>query len=196
MPRSPNSRTRLRSEDVIQVSGRVAARVPGTENPKLATGEIEVVPSELKILNRAEDLPFQLDAETHNEDLRLTYRYFDLRRPHLSRNLRLRHKRHQSDARLSRPPGIRRSRDADSFQKHAGRRARLSCPEPAHAREVLRPATGASAIQTTAYGWRAWKNISRSRNVSRRRSARRSATRIHPDRHRSSFVEPDRTFTP
>src|SRR6266404_8725824 len=82
----------LRSEDVIQVSGRVAARVPGTENPKLATGDIEVVPSELKILNRAEDLPFQLDSETHNEDLRLTYRYFDLRRPHLSRNLRLRHK--------------------------------------------------------------------------------------------------------
>jgi aspartyl-tRNA synthetase len=82
----------LRSEDVIQVSGRLAARVPGTENPKLATGDIEVVPSELKILNRAEDLPFPLDAETHNEDLRLTYRYFDLRRPHLSRNLRLRHK--------------------------------------------------------------------------------------------------------
>ena len=82
----------LRSEDVIQVSGRVAARVPGTENPKLATGDIEVVPSELKILNRAEDLPFPLDAETHNEDLRLTYRYFDLRRPDLSRNLRLRHK--------------------------------------------------------------------------------------------------------
>ncbi len=82
----------LRSEDVIQVSGRVAARVPGTENPKLATGGIEVVPSELKILNRAEDLPFQLDSETHNEDLRLTYRYFDLRHPRLSRNLRLRHK--------------------------------------------------------------------------------------------------------
>ena len=81
----------LRSEDVIQVSGRVAARVPGTENPKLATGDIEVVPSELKILNRADDLPFQLDSETPNEDLRLTYRYFDLRRPHLSRNLRLRH---------------------------------------------------------------------------------------------------------
>src|SRR5947208_1078612 len=80
----------LRSEDVIQVSGRVAARVPGTENPKLATGDIEVVPSELKILNRAEDLPFPLDAETHNEDLRLTYRYFDLRRPRFARNLRMR----------------------------------------------------------------------------------------------------------
>ena len=82
----------LRSEDVIQVIGRVAPRVPGTENSNLETGDIEVVPSELKILNRADDLPFQLDAEIHNEDLRLTYRYFDLRRPHLARNLRIRHK--------------------------------------------------------------------------------------------------------
>src|ERR1051326_5237977 len=82
----------LRSEDVIQVIGRIAARVPGTENAKLATGDIEVVPNELKILNRADDLPFQLDGETHNEDLRLTYRYFDLRRPRFSRNLRARHR--------------------------------------------------------------------------------------------------------
>ncbi len=82
----------LRSEDVIQVRGRVAARVPGTENSKLATGDIEVVPTELNILNRADDLPFPLDSETHNEDLRLTYRYFDLRRPRLSRNLRVRHR--------------------------------------------------------------------------------------------------------
>src|SRR2546423_12079977 len=81
----------LRSEDVIQVSGRVAARIPGTENPKLATGDIELVPSELKILNRADDLPFPIDAEIHNEDLRLTYRYFDLRRPRFARNLRMRH---------------------------------------------------------------------------------------------------------
>jgi len=82
----------LRSEDVIQVIGKVAPRVPGTENPKLATGDIEVIPTALKILNRADDLPFPIDAEIHNEDLRLTYRYYDLRRPELSRNLRIRHK--------------------------------------------------------------------------------------------------------
>src|SRR2546430_1121402 len=82
----------LRSEDVIQVSGKIAARVPGTENLKLATGEIELIPSELRILNRADDLPFPIDAEIHNEDLRLTYRYYDLRRPELSRNLRVRHR--------------------------------------------------------------------------------------------------------
>jgi len=82
----------LRSEDVIQVSGKVAPRVPGTENPKLATGDIELIPNALKVLNRADDLPFPIDAEIHNEDLRLTYRYYDLRRPELSRNMRLRHR--------------------------------------------------------------------------------------------------------
>jgi aspartyl-tRNA synthetase len=82
----------LRSEDVIQVSGRVAPRVPGTENSKLATGDIEVIPSDLHILNRADDLPFPIDADPHNEDLRMTYRYFDLRRPGMARNLRLRHR--------------------------------------------------------------------------------------------------------
>jgi len=82
----------LRSEDVIQVSGRVAARLPGTENPNLATGDIEIIPTQLRILNRADTLPFPIDAEPQNEDLRLTHRYLDLRRPRLARNLRLRHR--------------------------------------------------------------------------------------------------------
>ncbi len=82
----------LRGEDVIQVSGTVAARLPGTENPNLNTGEIEIIPSELRILNRAEPLPFPIDAEPQNEDLRMTHRYLDLRRPRLARNLRIRHR--------------------------------------------------------------------------------------------------------
>jgi aspartyl-tRNA synthetase len=82
----------LRTEDVIQVCGKVAPRLPGTENPKLSTGDIEVLPQSLTILNRAENLPFQIDAELSNEDLELTYRYFDLRRPRLSRNLQIRHR--------------------------------------------------------------------------------------------------------
>jgi len=81
----------LRNEDVLQVSGHVAARLPGTENPNLATGDIEIIPSGLKILNRADDLPFPIDANPHNEDLRMTHRYYDLRRPRFARNLRLRH---------------------------------------------------------------------------------------------------------
>jgi aspartyl-tRNA synthetase len=82
----------LRTEDVIQVCGKVAPRLAGTENPKLATGDIEVLPQSLTVLNRAENLPFQIDAELSNEDLELTYRYFDLRRPRLSRNLQTRHR--------------------------------------------------------------------------------------------------------
>src|SRR5437660_175617 len=58
----------LRSEDVIQVSGKVAASVPGTENSKLATGDIELIPNQLRILNRADALTFAIDAEIHNED--------------------------------------------------------------------------------------------------------------------------------
>src|SRR6059058_2713777 len=82
----------LRGEDVIQVWGTVAARLPGTENPNLATGDIEVIPSELRILNRTDPLPFPLDAEPQNEDLRMMHRYLDLRRPRLARNLRIRHR--------------------------------------------------------------------------------------------------------
>src|SRR5207253_6281430 len=82
----------LRTEDVIQVCGKVGPRLPGTENPKLASVDIEVLPQSLTVLNRAENLTFQLDAELSNEDLELSYRYFDLRRPRLSHNLQTRHR--------------------------------------------------------------------------------------------------------
>ncbi|HEY4813502.1 MAG TPA: aspartate--tRNA ligase, partial [Chthoniobacterales bacterium] len=81
----------LHDEDVIRIKGKVAPRLEGTANPKLPTGEIEVVVSELNILNHCAPLPFQLDANLSNEDLRLTYRYLDLRRPAMVRQLRARH---------------------------------------------------------------------------------------------------------
>ena len=85
----------LREEDVVQVTGQVSARLKtddvDTTNTDLATGEIEIVAKELVIVNKAEVLPFQLDKELSNEDLRLKHRYLDLRRPRLSRNLRQRH---------------------------------------------------------------------------------------------------------
>ena len=82
----------LREEDVIRVEGQVAARLEGTENSALATGAIEVVVKSIEILNKADVLPFQIDRELSNEDLRLKYRYLDLRRPRLARNLALRHR--------------------------------------------------------------------------------------------------------
>jgi aspartyl-tRNA synthetase len=81
----------LRHEDVIQVTGNVAPRLTGQANPDLGTGEIEVVVEQLEILNRSEVPPFPIDGEVKDEDLQLTYRYYDLRRPELTRNLRLRH---------------------------------------------------------------------------------------------------------
>ncbi|HEY5768637.1 MAG TPA: aspartate--tRNA ligase [Terrimicrobium sp.] len=82
----------LRSEDVVQVSGTVSPRLAGTENLKLATGEIEVVADELTILNKADVLPFPMGEESVGEDLRLEHRYLDLRRPEMVRNLTMRHK--------------------------------------------------------------------------------------------------------
>jgi len=83
---------KLRSEDVIQVIGKVSARLEGTENTKLATGGIEMVVSELKVLSKSDVPPFPIDQEVVNEDLRLTYRYMDLRRSRMLNNLKLRHR--------------------------------------------------------------------------------------------------------
>ncbi len=82
----------LRAEDVLQITGVVAARLPGTENSKLETGDIEIIASELKVLNKADVPPFPLDDPKVNEDLRLEYRYLDLRTAHMQRNLKLRHR--------------------------------------------------------------------------------------------------------
>jgi len=85
----------LRGEYVIAVIGEVVARDANTRNPKIATGDVEVHAKELSILNDARTPPFQLDASGDalaSEDLRLKYRYLDLRRPQLQANLRLRHR--------------------------------------------------------------------------------------------------------
>ncbi len=82
----------LRGEDVITITGNVAARLSGTENGKLATGAIEVVATSLVVLNKSEVPPFPLDSKVANEDLRLAYRYLDLRRNEMARNLALRHR--------------------------------------------------------------------------------------------------------
>ncbi len=81
---------RLRNEYVVRVRGLVRARPAGTANVNLRSGQIEVLAQEVELLNRSEPLPFQLD-ETVNEELRLKYRYIDLRRDVMSKRLRLRH---------------------------------------------------------------------------------------------------------
>jgi aspartyl-tRNA synthetase len=83
----------LRNEDVIAVTGLVRPRPEGTENLKLATGAVEVAVDGLRVLSRSLTPPFPVNAEADvDESLRLQYRYLDLRRPRLQRNLTVRHK--------------------------------------------------------------------------------------------------------
>ena len=87
--------SQLKPESVISVSGKVEPRPDGTVNPSLPTGEVEVEAAVLEVLNMSETPPFPLDdagGDKVNEDLRLTYRYLDLRRPKMRRNLEVRHR--------------------------------------------------------------------------------------------------------
>ena len=84
---------RLRPEFVVAVIGPVEMRSAETVNPKLATGTVEITAGEIRVLNEAVTPPFQIAEETSvSEDLRLRYRYLDLRRPRMQRNIQLRHR--------------------------------------------------------------------------------------------------------
>ena len=94
-PAAHSKAKEVRGEYVLAVIGEVVLRDESARNPKLATGDVEVQATEIIILNDARTLPFQLDAGADAlaaEDLRLKYRYLDLRRPQLQSNLRLRHR--------------------------------------------------------------------------------------------------------
>ncbi|MEK7065655.1 MAG: amino acid--tRNA ligase-related protein, partial [Patescibacteria group bacterium] len=82
----------IRAEDVIEVVGLVKERPTSMVNPKIPTGSVEVEVKELKIISKAKELPFPIDTDGYeiNEEVRLKYRYLDMRRPRMNRNLRLR----------------------------------------------------------------------------------------------------------
>jgi aspartyl-tRNA synthetase len=83
----------VRSEYVVQIIGNVRTRPEGTENPRMATGEVEVEATEVTIINAARTPPFEINEEGDvDESIRLQYRYLDLRRPRMQENLILRHK--------------------------------------------------------------------------------------------------------
>lgn len=94
-PDSYHNAETLRNEYVVKITGRVSQRPPESLNPKLPTGEIEIYADEIELLNGVrKQLPFQVsttETETVREDLRLKYRYLDLRRDRMTRNLQLRH---------------------------------------------------------------------------------------------------------
>lgn len=83
---------KARSEFVLKVVGKVCLRTPETINPKMVTGKIEVVADEIEVLSSADPIPFQLDDKTISEEVRLTYRYLDLRRDEMQDTIRTRYK--------------------------------------------------------------------------------------------------------
>ncbi|TNF57126.1 MAG: aspartate--tRNA ligase, partial [Gammaproteobacteria bacterium] len=82
----------VRAEFVLKITGKVRARPAGTENPNMATGQVEMLTQALEVLNPSLTPPFQLDEEGINENIRLTYRYLDLRREPMQQNMRLRYR--------------------------------------------------------------------------------------------------------
>ncbi|MDK9726454.1 MAG: aspartate--tRNA ligase [Sterolibacteriaceae bacterium MAG5] len=96
----------VRNEFVLKITGKVRRRPAGTENPNLPSGEIEILCHDLEILNAAVTPPFQLDDENLSENVRLTHRVIDLRRPQMQKNMMLRYKTAMS---------FRRFLDANGF---------------------------------------------------------------------------------
>ena len=83
---------RIRNEFVLKITGLVRRRPEGTANPNLTSGEIEVLAQDIEILNQAATPPFQLDEDNLSENVRLTHRVIDLRRPQMQKNMMLRYK--------------------------------------------------------------------------------------------------------
>jgi aspartyl-tRNA synthetase len=129
-PEAHNKAKDLRSEYVIAVRGKVLQRQENTVNPEIATGGIEVLASELLLLNEAKTPPFPIEDDINtSEDLRLKYRYLDLRRSKMSRNFKLRHQITM---------GVRRYLDIQGFYEIETPFLTRSTPEGA--RDYLVPA--------------------------------------------------------
>ena len=141
----------VRSEYVLQVRGLVRERSAETVNPHLPTGEVEVVVKDLNVLNPSKTPPFYIqDGIDVDENVRLRYRYLDLRRPEMQQNLILRHQVTKAIPGLPGQTGFPGNRDTGSDPEHPGRGPGLSGAQPCEPWQVLRPAPVSPAVQTAA----------------------------------------------
>ena len=152
----------LRSEFVIQITGEVRLRPDGNENTHLATGKIEVVAETIEILAKSDALPFQVSTALENEsenklpgeDVRLKYRYLDLRRPSMQHNLKLRSDMAKAARHALEDMDFTEVETPDLHQVHPGRRPRLRGAGPSGARFLVRPAAVPAVAQAAAHGLR------------------------------------------
>ncbi len=177
--------TAVRSEFVVAVIGHVKLRDAGTVNKNIATGEVEVVADELRILNDCKPLPFTpADTVLANEEVRLKYRYVDLRRPEMQHNIELRHKV---------AIAIREYLNAQGFYEIETPFMTRSTPEGArdylvpsrvYPGRVLCPAAVAAAVQADPHDLGLRQVFPDRALLPRRGPARRPPAGVHPDRSR------------
>ena len=145
----------VRPEYVVAAVGKVRLRAPDAINPKMETGEIEIEATELLVLNDTRLAPFSPSEEAiQNEEVRLKYRYIDLRRPEMQHNFRLRHDITLAIRDKPQPAGLSGDRDAHPHQVHARGRARFSGAQPRASRRVLRAAAVAADLQADPHDLR------------------------------------------
>jgi len=175
----------LRSEYVISVTGLVENRPEGTANPDLATGEIDVRAEELTILNRADTPPFPITGDVEaGEDTRLKFRYLDLRRPALQRNLIFRHELYQLVHKFFDENGFIEV-ETPILMKSTPKVRVTTLSEPCTSRPVLRVAAIAPDLQAAADGVGHGPVRADREMLQRRRSACRPPTGVHTDRRRN-----------
>ena len=184
----------LRSEFVVRITGTVRARPEGTTNDALATGAVEVGDCAVEILSVAAPPPFPIDerADGVDELIRLRYRYLDLRRERMQRNLRIRADRELRHPRGDGAPGLRRGRDADADAVHPGGRPRVPRAVAPGARQLLRAPAVAPAVQAAADGRRHRPLLPDRPLPARRGPAGRPPVRVHAARRRGELRHPGR----
>ena len=182
--RQPGARTaaaaaahELRNEFVVRLAARSSRARPELVNPNLPTGEIEVQVDELEIVSRSTPLPFQLDEENVDDNVRMRYRWLDLRRAEAAAQ----HPPPRADGRRD-PAGhgggrLRRHPDADPLEADTGGRARLPRPVAPAAGPLLRTAAVAADREAAARDQRASSATTRSRSASATRISAPTACR-------------------
>ena len=151
----------LRSEFVIQVVGEVRLRPDGNENEHLATGKIEVVAESIEVLAKSDALPFQVSTALENEsenklpgeDVRLKYRYLDLRRPSMQRNLKLRAQMSKAARHALEEMGFEEI-ETPTMIKSTPEGAVTSSCRPVWCRVLVRSAAVPAVAQAAAHGLR------------------------------------------
>ncbi len=182
--RRPVARPRTSATSTSSASGGSSPRLAGKENPKLKTGAIEVRAAELEVFNAAPTPPFEIHGAEANEELRLKYRYLDLRRPGDAGSLHPPPQDDAVDAQHHVRPRLPRGRDAHPGPEHPRRRPRLPRPQPGPPRALLRPAAVAAAVQAGPDGRRVRPLLPDRPLLPRRGPPVQPPARVHPARRR------------